>query len=81
MDEEIRRGSAKSEDTLVMAVTENVVVDEKARVRVGNEYSATVTAETLLDRPGMAKVHRIEVKGTSRGQVGNSYGFGSIFYD
>lgn len=80
-DDESRRGSAKSNDTLVMAVADSVFIDEKARVRVGNEYSATIKAETLATRPGMVKAHKIEAKGTSRVQVGNSYGFGSIFDD
>ncbi|KAJ3495969.1 hypothetical protein NLG97_g3007 [Lecanicillium saksenae] len=81
VDEDSRRGSAKSEETIVVQVTENVTVDEKARVRVGNEYAATVTAETLANKPALVKAHTIEAKGTSRVQVGNSYGFGSIFDD
>lgn len=81
VDGDSRRGSGKSEETIVMAVTENIMVDEKARVRVGNEYAATVTAETLLGKPGLVKAHTIQAKGTSRVQVGNSYGFGSIFDD
>ncbi|KAJ6785589.1 hypothetical protein PWT90_00461 [Aphanocladium album] len=81
VDGDSRRGSAKSEETIVVAVTENVVVDEKARVRVGNEYAATIAAETLMHKPGLVKAHKIEAKGTSRVQVGNSYGFGSIFDD
>lgn len=81
VDDESRRSSAKRDDTMIMAVADNVFIDEKARVRVGNEYSATISAETLATRPGMVKAHKIEAKGTSRVQVGNSYGFGSIFDD
>ncbi|OAR02540.1 hypothetical protein LLEC1_02443 [Akanthomyces lecanii] len=81
VDEESRRGSAKSDDTMVIAVAENVFIDEKAKVRVGHEYSATIQAETLAARPAMAKARKIEAKGTSRVHVGNSYGFGSIFDD
>ncbi len=79
--EESRRGSAKSDETVIMAAADSVFIDEKARVRVGNEYSATFQADALASKPGMAKAHKIEAKGTSRVQVGNSYGFGSIFDD
>lgn len=79
--EESRRGSAKSDETVVVQVSESVVVDEKARVRIGNEYSAASVADTLTKKPGLVKAHTIEAKGTSRVQVGNSYGFGSIFDD
>lgn len=78
---ESRRGSAKSEDTIVAEVTETIVVDEKARVRIGNEYSAALQNEVLTSKPALARAQTIEAKGTSRVQVGSSYGFGSIFDD
>lgn len=81
VDKDERRGSAKSDDTIAMAMAESVIVEEKARVRVGNEYAATVAADDLIKSPGVVKAHTISAKGTGRVQVGNSYGFGSIFDD